>query len=76
MGFQSQLFSDKGLYEHLGRPPSCVLANHFEEYERTGVPLNHQSSAISLQLHGFRDRYTFGIGTQSRLEHFSFYCIA
>jgi hypothetical protein len=49
MGFQTQLFSDKGLYEHLGRVLSCSLVGNYESKPIRGalpIPFNPQPEAF------------------------------
>src|SRR5665811_695999 len=45
-------------------PPRRDLANHNEEYERSGVLFNCPSTAIPLTLQGFNPYHTFRMGTE------------
>ena len=48
-------------------PPRRVLANHNEEYERSGVLLNCPSTPISLTSQGFNPYHTLWMGFQKRM---------
>ena len=63
MGLQTQLFSDKGLYEHLGSVLSYSLAGN-TKLNRYGVPFKSPSGRRSKHSNSFKCNYTLRRGAE------------